>query len=807
MVPSRSLGVLALALLATFGLAGASNCGAGGQSAAFRFVSPVAGTLSAAGQGMAIELQLPPNLVPGSLELYVDGVKIPAAIAGDKATAGVASLTAGTHELLAWAKVPGAGAVKTLLRADSHVDVMVPPPAGCEELNAVECMLPYPSSRFLESAPTETGFRVSLPAEGMPAQNSAQGPKKKSPEPYKVLDGFSPTVQILMNFPGGMDPVVSNAPRLLDDRRGPDGRSLEADSPTVLIDAETGEHILHFIENDARATDPDRVATFLRPGKSLTPGRRYIVAVRNLKRADGTPVPPEPAFKALRDDKPITLASLAARKPAFEDLFAKLQQASVPRGDLILAFDFVVGSDHNLTFQMLSMRDQAFAWLDALPADAQPFTVTKVTLKDDCAAVSGGFHSQVEGTFQVPLFLSGDPITNSNSYTILNEDEDGNPVWNGSTYTNPPFTIGIPCDAIEGESASPKRGVILGHGLFGTGRGFVRDLVDNDVFSEVQLVAGATDWRGLSSGDIDPLNQSFVVNQVLLDFDRFRALPDRLRQGQLNTLVLARMMRTGVFNRHPAFQAPGGQGVVSDELMNYVGGSLGGIMGTMFAALTPDAKNHNLIVPAMNFSCLLQRATPFILFQDLLLITGPTDPLQVALGLGLLHELWVRGEPAGYVTHVTSDPLPGSPVKDVLISQAYLDQQVSNQCTEIMARTMNVPSLVGSLRSGMPQIPDLPGPLQNAYVEFDTGSFRFDIPEHAPFIPPLKNLQAEPNGCDPHGRQGFIPASILQLSQFFEDGGISNFCTGPGNLCDTVASDGAPSELPFGEPACDPLDD
>jgi hypothetical protein len=390
---------------------------------------------------------------------------------------------------------------------------------------------------------------------------------------------------------------------------------------------------------------------------------------------------------------------------------------------------------------------------------------------------------------------------------VLNVDEDQNPVWNGTSFTNPPFTIAIPCSAVAGESPAPKRGVIVGHGLFGTGRGFIHDLIDGNVFGDVQLVAGATDWRGLSSGDIDPLPQSFVVNQVLLDFDGFRALPDRLRQGQLNTLVLARMMRTGIFNRNEAFQAPNGQGVVNDELMNYVGGSLGGIMGTMFAALTPDALNHNLIVPGINFSCLLQRATPFLLFQDLLLVTGISDPMNVAIGLQVIHELWVRGEPAGYVTHVTSDPLPGVNVKKVMISQAFVDQQVSNQCTEIQARTMGVPSLIGSNRSGMPQIPDLPGPLESAYVEYDTGSFSFDVPEHAPFIPPLANLQATPNGCDPHGRQGFIPASIQQLKTFFDDQGISNFCSGPGAICDTVSSPGAFSELPGGEPACDPLAD
>jgi hypothetical protein len=805
--PSRSFGLLALGLAALLGLSGSMGCDFGGSHPSLRFTSPETGTLTGAGDAMEVELSLPSELVPGSLELFLDGVKIPANVESEKATASLPDVAAGHHVLFAWARVPVLmGRRQRLLRTVATFDAMVVPPAGCEELNAVECLLPYPSSRFLEPVPgTPPRFRLNIPAAGMPEQSSpGVGVHQLSPEPYKVLDGFSPTVQVLMNFPGGVDLAVSDASRLLVDRRGPDARSLDADSPTLLLDVDTGERILHWLENDSRADDPERVVTFLRPGKSLTPGHRYIVAIRNLRREDGSAVPPEPAFRALRDGSPITIPGLAERKPAFEDIFAELAQAGVPRTDLILAFDFRTQTDHGLTFQMLSMRDQAFAWLESLPADAIPFSVDEIKLKDDCSA-GGALHSEVLGTFDVPLFLGLDPVTQSNALTYLNVDSEGTPTWDGQTFTHPPFTLTVPCSAVAADGAQPAPGVVIGHGLFGTGRGFVEDLVKANVFQDVSFAAGATDWRGLSKGDIDPLATSFVVNHVLLNFDHFAALPDRLRQGQLNTLVLARMMRTGIFNRHPAFQSPSGQGAISSGSLSYLGGSLGGIMGTMFAALSPDATNLNLIVPGINFSCLLQRATPFLLFQDLLQLTGLSDPMKVALGLGLSHELWVRGEPAGYATHITSNPLPGTNTKNIMLSQAFLDQQVSNQCTEIEARTLGIPNLVGSHRSGMPQIPDLPGPLASAYVEYDTGSFDLNNPEHAPFIPPLENLQAESNGCDPHGRQAFIPAALAQVKTFFQGGGILNYCTGPGNVCDTVESPGAFSELPYGEPACDPL--
>jgi hypothetical protein len=94
-------------------------------------------------------------------------------------------------------------------------------------------------------------------------------------------------------------------------------------------------------------------------------------------------------------------------------------------------------------------------------------------------------------------------------------------------------------------------------------------------------------------------------------------------------------------------------------------------------------------------------------------------------------------------------------------------------------------------------------------VAYDTGSFDLADPAHERFIPPLANLAAEPDGCDPHARRGLIPASLRQLAAFLRPGGaIENFCDG---LCDADAAavETGPSgdfllELPNGEPACEP---
>lgn len=761
-------------------------------AADFRFTQPVQQQLSLAGN-VGVAITVPAAVVADSLVVTLDGSAVPLTLSGGAANGTASGVAAGQHTLTAQVRALGGQLLQTQVTFET---IALDRPDECEVLNNAECFLPFPSSRFLVAADTPTGFRTQLPQSGMPVQNGRPVPVA----PYNQNDGFSPTVQVLMHFVGGVDVERSNASRLLAETRSYGTRSLDADSPTVLLDADSGERILHFVENDARADDPARRVLFLRPGKSLTPGHRYIVAARDLVHADGSAVLPEAAFAALRDERPTDIAAIASRRAGFSDIFAKLDNAGVARSNLILAFDFVVGSDEGLTGQMLSMRDQAFAWLEqAAVPPAKTFTVEHVTT-NDCSQPETSAWRIIEGTYQVPLFLKGDPVTSAATPALLNVDTNGDPLQNG--FTNPPFTIGIPCAALA-DGGTPLAPIVLGHGLFGNGRGFVESLGDVAA-ADFNLIAGATDWRGLSAPEFagGDITRTFI-GRVILQLQNFPALPDRLRQGQLNTLVLARMMRSGAFNEDDAFKLPSGAGAfVGDEQQGYyLGGSLGGIMGLMFAALSPDVLNADVIVPAINFSILLQRATPFIQFQDILELGGIRDPMHQALLMGVIHELWVRGESAGYATHITSNPLPGTNAKHIMMTSAYLDQQVSNQGTEVAARTLGLPSLIGSLQTNLAQIPDLPGPLSSALVMYDTGGFDLDNPAHEPFIPPLANLQAQPNRCDPHGRQAVIPAARRQIAAFLKPGGqVENFCNG---TCD---ADG-PDELPFGESQrCQPVD-
>src|SRR4030095_2390660 len=104
---------------------------------------------------------------------------------------------------------------------------------------------------------------------------------------------------------------------------------------------------------------------FARRPERLPRGPLDIVGGRRLVPPEGTPVEPEPPFAAIRDGRFSDIP--AVRKAAFRlaPVLRRLEWVGSAGGELVLAFDFVVSSDRSLTHEMLSMRDQAFAWLDA----------------------------------------------------------------------------------------------------------------------------------------------------------------------------------------------------------------------------------------------------------------------------------------------------------------------------------------------------------------------------------------------------------------------------------------------------------
>ena len=616
---------------------------------------------------------------------------------------------------------------------------------GCDPL-LPDCLLPFPSNHLTVADPdTPTGRRVAFVAEALPANSDGV---RIDPTAWHRNDGFSPGSAMAVRFPGldveatGLTPITDIA------------RSLDPDSPTIVIDADTGERWPHWAELDANAGDEVPIL-YLRPARNFPDGHRIVIGIRGLVDDDGEAIAPTDVFRAYRDHLDTGDPELEARRNTMDEVFDVLGAAGVGRSDLQVAWDFTVISTENLAGPLLAMRDIAFVELgDAAPS----FEVTSVEELD-----GDQLARKVTGTYTVPGFLTGDGSTGEG---IL-FDEDG---LHGGLDITARFVCGIPVSVGGEEPGAP---LIYGHGLLGTA---------NQATSSGPRAVAADFGRVVCGTDLIGMAEEDTVNAiaVIQDFSAFHTLADRLLQGHLNTLFLGRLMvHPDGLAADPAFQDTDGRPVLRTGEGNglaYYGISQGGIMGAASTAVSTDWDLAMLGVPAINYSTLLHRSVDFDPFFLGMQASYPSTYDQ-GMGLLLIQMLWDRGEGNGYANHFGDDPLPGTNEKRVLLHLAIGDHQVANIATEVMARTMGAAVQWPAVADGRSDDVDPYWGLDrwagdqhegSALVVWDSG-----IP-----VPPTANVPQR-EGDDPHDDPRTEPASVTQRGTFLATGVVVRTCDGP----------------------------
>ncbi len=646
---------------------------------------------------------------------------------------------------------------KRLARTSGAIERTVPQcdvlvnASRCETIAdpGTNCLFPWPSNHFTVRDPrSQTGRSVDLSPESTPQNKNGV---HVDPTELNRSDGFSPGVSIITHVPGMDTPQAfrrTGAVPLTDM-----DQAFRRRQPIVLIDAKSGKRKLIWSELDANATSPENTDLIIRVGKNLKEGHRYIVAMRNLKDADGETIPAPPGFSLYRDRLRTDVAKIERRRHHFERIFKKLRKVGVHRGSLYGAWDFTVASTENITGRMLHIRDDGLDRLgDHTPGDgieqghAPSFTVTDVKTVNEPSPRPGHEdlsetdpeHAvenvrEVTGTFQVPCYLDEAGCPSGSRYNL---GANGLPrQLAGNTYTAN-FTCNIPRSTVQQQTpgsgdwvvTSQARSSMYGHGLFGDA-GEVHTQNVRQLGDDEHVVTCATDWIGMAEEDVGP-----EAVPALRDLSEFPPLPDRLQQGFLDFIFLGRLMSMpDGFASSPAFRFGGDSAIDTSKGVFYYGNSQGGIAGGALTAVEPDLTRSVLYVPGMNYSTLLTRSVDF---EDYALILYPSYPDESTrpLLLSMIQMEWDRGEPDGYANHMTDDPLPGTPDHRVLIEMAYGDHQVSNVATEVEARTIGAPLRRPTLDPGrvpsafanfFPRLPKL-GPL-NGPARHGNGFFVWDI--------------------------------------------------------------------------------
>jgi len=606
----------------------------------------------------------------------------------------------------------------------------------CDPLVPTQCGFPFPSNVWLADDPTAvTKKRVAFGAGTLPRPKSSSAPM--DPAQWSDSDGFSSGQAPMTHLPGA---TVAGLPT-----QDTIDLSLTDDSPTVLIEADTGARVPHFAELDMSADADEDRAFMIRPVVRLKDATRYIVAIRRVVDATGRRLPPAPAFKALRDGERLdSEPSVGRRRELYADIFDKLDQAGVGRSDLQIAWDYTTASRENNTRWLVHMRDDA---LKTVGEEGPEYTITSVELDPN-----PHIWKRIHANFKVPLYLD-----NPDPGGRLVFGDDGLPKQNG--WAEYEVVIHIPNSVKNGQPAALLQN---GHGLLGSKHegqnGYLAELSNKKNY-----VSFSVDLVGFAGDDVDSVLDALGNG----DIGKFRAIVDRQHQGVLNSLLAMRMMK-GRFWKDAEAQYNGAS-VIDPTQTYYRGDSQGGIFGTTYMALTTDVPRGLLGEPGLPYNLLLNRSTdfgPFFVILKVIFRSGMD--IQLILGLTQMH--WDRTEPNGYVPYIVQNTLPNTPPHEVLLHVAIGDYQVTPLGAHIIARSTNAKNVAPVNRS-IWGIEEATAPFSGSGIV----EFGFQLPE----APKTNTPPAGPGDDDPHDKVRVLDVAYNQTDTFLRTGVIENSCVGP----------------------------
>jgi hypothetical protein len=651
-----------------------------------------------------------------------------------------------------------------------------------------DCMLPFPNNYFTTPDPhSKTGVRVNLNPLAMPSDSAG---KPIDPTDWNRADGFSVGAQLLSYVPGmtkNHDIGRSRMPRV-----DTIGRYKKANSGVVVIDTKTGKRWPVWAEVDQYTSEagPSQQGTveqdlMIHPARNFAAGTRYVVALRHVVLDNGKTAKPTPAFAAYRNG---TAPSSDPRVKHFNSIFRTLKKAGVDRSSLYLAWDFTTASTKNTTGRLLAMRNDAFAQLGDttlsngnVDGSAPKFRVTKVT-----ANPSSEIAKKIQGRFSVPCYIAPNCVPTGKF--VLSSGLYGTPQRIPGVMQHAKFICIVPNSAY---SKKPHllRPSLYGHGLFGSADEVEAGNVE-DMAARHHMLECATNWFGMATAD--------VPNAVadLGDLSNFSTLVDRVQQGQLDFLYLARLMiHANGLCSSPDFARADGHCIIDRTTAYYDGNSQGGIYGGVVCAVIPDAKRCVLGVPGQDYAVLLPRSSDYVATSggfsySTVFDTSYPDQSQRMLIIDLIQMLWDRGDPEGYARHMTTHPLPGTPRHHVLMQMGWGDHQVTNIEAETEARTIGAQLVTPAL------VPGRQGPWRDPFWGLTSVSKkRYDGSALAVFdIGPVRTvggvtfgtnpppLADHPNrsGLDPHEGPRATVCGQAEKSAFLKPGGlVTEPCGGP----------------------------
>ena len=607
----------------------------------------------------------------------------------------------------------------------------------CDNTNPDHCLLPFPSSAFLDSdSGTTTGYRLDIDGQAIP--DSASAPS----EDFHMLDykdGHSPSTQVFTTFSSLPDISGLASQDSIHLSSQPDHNSL-------LLNMDTGQITEHWVEISSRTQEDEPTLVHVRSLRGLDHNTQYAVAFRGLVDENGDPIEPFPGFKALRDGIVTDNQQIESLRPSYETMFTSLSGIGYERQNLISAWWFHTASTQSITGDIISMRNDA---TQRLGDDGIGCNVTSVI---ENYAEDNTTLRRISGTITTPHYLES-----TYPPTPMTRSEDGTPKFN--FLTEVVFTVTIPMSAAESSQPAPL--VVLGHGFLGNGEGMVSGFRGWANDSGVATIG--TDFKGWSSdGAFD------AVTFGLLNVNYLQHQAERLQQSVINHLAMITTIK-GVCSDIPEFYH-NGVNLVDTTDVDYMGVSLGGIRGPSMLSLIPEIDHGVLWVAGSSFGFIAERSTQYTQFEEL--FSSPLayeSTMDRSILIALMQSMWDTTEPETYLPFIDGGLDGELHPYEVLYLVSINDAQVTTLSADRASRTSGIPVLANSTYypHGL-EIVDAPTS-GSAIVYFD-GNF--------PAVP-SGNIQGPMAYHSLAHNQvlGFEPAVDL-ATDFLRSGTIADTCSG-----------------------------
>lgn len=576
-------------------------------------------------------------------------------------------------------------------------------PAPCEDISGAAGLVdgtvvnPFPSFHVTRNTPD--GCRVSIPPDVLPVGLDSD---PMPVERFDVRDGFSPGQTSYWRPGVAVD--ATSLPAWSDAEAG-----LGDDASVQIWDMDSGVRLPAFAEVDAYAAQSDdQRAVLIRPLAPLPFGARVAVVVNDgVTMVGGGSVPAPPALLAIRDAETPDLDD--ARALHYHALLEELQSLGIPRGSVVMAWDFPIGSKDSLAAPLDALLAGMRAELPADP-DFEPDVSIDVLLDRDLGdAPVDGLWRELRGSAQLTHYLwdEDDGATDTeHDAGMFRLDTGGVPI---ARAIDDAFFIAVVPESVRGAAPGTVPVVVFGHGIFSAPRAYLTASGDPNSTIELLNRLGAIgiggEWRGLTERDRPD------AIRVAVNLGRFPLITDKMIQGVSNQVALPRLMKTQ-FRNHEAFADQDGASMVDTDRIYYFGISLGGIEGLTLMANTEHVSHGVLHVPGSTWSTMLERSTNWNAFEPFV-IESVAAPWDRQLLYAVSQLLW---DPVDPVTHYRE--LDGV---SILMQVSVGDEQVPNFTAELLARGAGIPLVTPAVTdvAGLTPRESPRGPDARGYMQFD----------------------------------------------------------------------------------------